>query len=65
MVEVEFEGKIKNLKLNKSKLIVDLMVDLKISSEAYVCILNGKVVTESEKVIETDKIKFVRVWSGG
>ena len=65
MVEIEFEDKIKNLKLNKSKLIVDLMVDLKISPEAYVCILNGNVVTENEIVTEKDKIKFARVWSGG
>ncbi len=65
MVEVEFEGKIKNLKLNEPQLIIDLMTILKINTEAYVCILNGCVVTENEKVTETDKIKLVKVWSGG
>ena len=65
MVEVEFNGEFKILKLKESLLISDLMDTLKINSDAYVSILNGIVVTENEIVTEKDKIKFVKVWSGG
>ena len=65
VVEIEYDGRTKKLNLTEPKLIVDLMTVLEINPEAYISLLNGNVVTEDEIINEKDKVKFVRVWSGG
>lgn len=63
MVSVEIGGKVSDIDF-RGKLI-DLMAELGVSPEEYVCLLNGEVVTEFEDASPGDRVKFVKVWSGG
>ena len=59
------EGKSVDVEAGGIRTILDVLAKLGISVEEYVALLNGEVVTEHESVSSGDKVKFVRVWSGG
>ena len=63
-VTVELEGKEKQINF-PGNTIKELMDEMKLILDEYVPVLNGSVVTELEEISDGDKIKFVRVWSGG
>ena len=65
MFSVEIDGERKQIKLSSEKTLKDLMKTLGLSTEEYLCVLNGSVVIELETFNPDDKIKFVKVWSGG
>ncbi|HDR53150.1 MAG TPA: hypothetical protein ENN60_00530 [archaeon] len=64
-LEVELEKKKQTVELKARGTIKDLMDHLNLILDEYVPILNGTVVTELENLKTGDKVKFVRVWSGG
>ena len=63
-IQVELEKKEQTVDL-QGDTIKALMDQLNLILDEYVPILNGSVVTELEKLSDGDKVKFVRVWSGG
>ena len=62
-MKVELEGEVREVKGNRK--LTEVMEELGISPEEYICVLNGEVVTEFEVAKDGDVVKFVRVWSGG
>jgi sulfur carrier protein ThiS len=65
IVTVQIGEKTKKIQAGISKTLEDLMNKLGISPEEYICVVNGGIVTEKEKFSQKDKIRFVKVWSGG
>ncbi len=61
-VEVEWEGKTYKFEPGK---IIDILKKLGLSRAEVIPVLNGEVVTELDEAKEGDKLKLVRVWSGG
>ncbi len=62
-MKVEFEGKVREVRGGRK--LIEIMKELGVSPEEYICVLNGEVVTEFEVAREGDTLKLVRVWSGG
>jgi sulfur carrier protein ThiS len=62
-MKVEWEGKI--IEFGKTMAVSRLLEELSLSKEAHLVVVNGALVTEDCKLGADDKIKLVRVISGG
>lgn len=62
-MKVEWDGKV--YEFNKSMIVARLLEELSLSKEAHLVIANDKLVTEDCRLGVDDKVKLIRVISGG
>jgi len=62
-VVVEYEGKV--YVLDRSMRVKDLLAHLSLNREAVIVVVDGVLVTEDKTVREGEKVKIIRVVSGG
>ncbi len=62
-MRVEWDGRA--LELVKPMLVSKLLEHFSLSNETHLVIVNGRLVTEDQKIGKDDEVKFVRVVSGG
>jgi sulfur carrier protein len=64
-LEVYIERENKIIEVDGKLTGVELLKNLKINPETIILVRNNEVVLESEKLIDSDKIKILSVVSGG
>ena len=64
-MEVYIERENKIIEVDGKLTGVELLKNLKINPETIILVRNNEVVLESEKLIDSDKIKILSVVSGG
>ncbi len=62
-MEVNMDGKI--LKIDKKLRVIDLLNLLKLNREMYIITINGQIATHDEIIDINDKVRIIRVVSGG
>ena len=62
-MKVEWEGKV--LEFDKSMTVLRLLEQLSLNREAYLVVVNNKLVTEDSRIEKNDGVKLIKVVSGG
>ncbi len=64
-MEIELQGKVRNIETNKKIRVKDLYKMLGLSPEEYLILKDKKLLTHDKYVSPEDKLKIVKVVSGG
>ena len=64
-VYIEKTSKTVNLNIENDTLVKDILKKLNISPPSCIIVKNGKIILESSKVSQKDKIELLSVVSGG
>ncbi len=64
-MEIEFQGKTKTIELSSKIKVKELYKKLSMSPEEYLILKDGKLITHDKYLEPDDKIRIVKVVSGG
>ncbi len=64
-MEIEFQGQTKTIELSSKIKVKELYKRLNISPEEYLILKDGKLITHDKYLGPDDKIRIVKVVSGG
>lgn len=64
-VVLEVQGKTRHLELEAPVTIEQALHKIGVRPSEFITVLNGEIVTELEPLKDGDKIKLLKVWSGG
>ncbi len=64
-MEVEFQGKVKTIELSSKIKVKDLYKKLDINPEEYLILKDRKLITHDKYLDPDDKVRIVKVVSGG
>lgn len=64
-IKVEFNGKSYELKLKNNSSAEEILRKMKVNSETVLISKNKEIISEKEKLKNKDKIKILKIISGG
>ena len=64
-ITVEVQGKVHRVEIEPPATIEQVLRRIGIRPSEFITVLNGEIVTELELLKDRDKIKLLKVWSGG